>query len=109
MNSTPTTNTTDTIPVVDLAPLLDRRDPQSVAKALHRASSEVGFIYVKNHGIDPELINAARQAAFQFFRQSESEKLEVAVSPQHRGFLRVGGAKMADDKQPDLKESFIWG
>lgn len=97
------------IPVVDLSALLNGTDPVAVAKALHRASSEVGFIYVRQHGIDPALIQAARTAAFQFFRRPESEKLDIAVSPQHRGFLQVGGAKMADDYQPDLKESFIWG
>ena len=37
-----------------------------LTEALHRASSEVGFIYVRNHGIDPALIDAAQQSAFQF-------------------------------------------
>lgn len=109
MSNAETHSHNETIPVVDLASLLDGSDPDSVANALHRASSEVGFIYVRNHGIDPALIQAARDAAFQFFKQSEDEKLNVVVSAQHRGFLRVGGAKMADDHQPDLKESFIWG
>lgn len=104
-----TDTTTDAIPVVDLAPLLDGSDPQRVADALHRASAEVGFIYVANHGIDPALIAAARRTALGFFRQEETAKLEVEVSAQHRGFLRVGGAVMGDDKPPDLKESFIWG
>ncbi|MEX3010001.1 isopenicillin N synthase family dioxygenase [Hoeflea sp. TYP-13] len=97
------------IPVIDIGPLRDGSDPVRVAKELHRASREVGFIYVSNHGIAEETIDAARSAAMRFFRHTPEEKGTVAVSGAHRGFLSVGGAKMQDDDKVDLKESFIWG
>ena len=37
----------DVIPVVDITPLRDGSDPMSVAKALHGASTGLGFIYIK--------------------------------------------------------------
>lgn len=97
------------IPVVDISGLRDGTDSLGVAKALIAASQNPGFIYVRGHGIPDELIDAARAAAFRFFRQDETVKEAVRVSNSHRGWLSRGGAKMQDDAKPDLKESFIWG
>ena len=97
------------IPVIDIAPLRDGSDPVSVARQLHRASREVGFIYIANHGIPEAAIENARAMAMRFFRQPDGDKMTVAVSGTHRGFLSVGGARMQDDAKADLKESFVWG
>ena len=97
------------IPVVDLAPFRDGTDKVGVARALHEASRDVGFIYVRNHGIPDHQIEIARALAIAFFREPLERKLEVAVDKSHRGFLKIGGAKMDDDAIPDLKESYIWG
>ncbi len=97
------------IPVVDITPLRDGSDPESVAQALHAASRDMGFIYIAGHGIDADAIDAARDAALAFFCAPDTDKATVAVSAKHRGWLGRGGAKMQDDAQADLKESFIWG
>lgn len=100
---------TNTIPVIDITTLRDCSNPQEVARALHAASTGLGFIYVKGHGIEQKTIDMARQGALDFFRRSESDKASVEVTTMHRGWLRRGGAKMNDDANADLKESFIWG
>jgi len=97
------------IPVIDIAALKDGTDPGAVAEALHRASREVGFIYVSNHGIPEILIDATRRAALDFFHLQEVKKQEVAISDKHRGYLALGGAKMQTGTKADLKESFIFG
>ena len=97
------------IPVIDIAALRDGSDPTTVAQALHRASREVGFIYVTNHGLPEMLIDQVRAKALQFFRLPDEQKQEVAVSDKHRGFLAQGGAKMQTGAKADLKESFIFG
>ena len=97
------------IPVIDIGPLRDGSDPATVASALHRASREVGFIYVANHGIAPSLIEDARASALDFFRRPEAEKGEVAITERHRGYLGRGGATMQAGAKADLKESFIFG
>ncbi len=97
------------IPVIDLLPLRSGENSSEVAAALHAASQGLGFIYIKGHGIPRSSIDAARAAAYQFFRAPDSDKAKVSVSAQHRGWLRPGGAKMQDDSAVDLKESFIWG
>lgn len=97
------------IPVIDMGPLRDGSGAAEVGKALHQASQEVGFIYVKNHGIPDDLIKRAHAVALAFFRQPEEVKDRVAISESHRGWLRMGGAMMGDDMHYDLKESFLWG
>lgn len=97
------------IPVIDIGALRDGSDPVGVARALHRASREVGFLYVANHGVPEADIDAARAAAFRLFRAEAADKATVKVSGAHRGWLAPGGARMGDDQLPDLKESFIWG
>jgi isopenicillin N synthase-like dioxygenase len=99
----------DLIPVIDLSPLRNGHDPASVAASLHAASQGLGFIYVKGHGISDGTIDRARAAAYRFFHAAESDKRSVLVSPQHRGWLRPGAARMQDNVAVDLKESFIWG
>ena len=98
-----------TIPVIDIGPLRDGSDPNTVADALHRASRDVGFIYVANHGMSETLIRSTREAALAFFRLPEGQKSQVAVSDRHRGYLGLGGAKMQTGAKSDLKESFIFG
>lgn len=99
----------ETIPVVDIAPLIDGSDPKAVADRLHAASHELGFIYITGHGIPDTVTEQARATAFEFFRNADENKAQVIVSDRHRGWLGPDGAKMADDAEPDLKESFIWG
>ncbi|MEM6941322.1 MAG: 2-oxoglutarate and iron-dependent oxygenase domain-containing protein [Pseudomonadota bacterium] len=99
----------DLIPVIDITALRDGSGARGVAKALHHASQGLGFIYVTGHGIPEAKIDAARRAAFAFFRAPDDLKQQVHVSSSHRGWLRPGGAKMRDDAKTDLKESFIWG
>ncbi len=97
------------IPVIDIGPLRSGEGAARVGAALHRASRDVGFIYVANHGIPEGVLDAARAAAMAFFHADPAEKEAVRVSGAHRGWLAQGGATMQDGARPDLKESFIWG
>ena len=99
----------DQIPVVDITPLRDGSDPLSVARALHAASTGLGFIYIKGHGIPEDVIANCRMSAYEFFHADPALKETVRVSSKHRGWLGQGGAKMQDEAKADLKESFIWG
>lgn len=97
------------VPLIDIRALRDGSNPQAVADALHRASHEIGFVYLTNHGIDPAFLQQARSTTLDFFRRPLDDKLKISISAQHRGFLKIGAAKMGDDARPDRKESFVWG
>ena len=62
----------DVIPVLDLGPLRagepDAR--QRLGAELRRAFTEVGFYFVRNHGVPQALVDAAFGAAEQFHAQT---------------------------------------
>ena len=97
------------IPVVDISALRDGSDPIKVAEALHKANTGLGFIYITGHGISEQLIASVQNAGMAFFRSDTTLKNTVPVTPNHRGWIKQGNAKMHDDAKADLKESFIWG
>ena len=97
------------VPVIDIAPLRDGTDPAGVGAALARAATEVGFLYVRNHGVDAALVARARRAGIGFFRLPEEDKREAGTNRFHHGYLKPGSTKMYDDARLDLKESFNWG
>ena len=97
------------VPVIDIAPLRDGADAARVGAELARAATEVGFLYVRNHGVDAALVERARRAALDFFRLPEEAKREAGTNRFHHGYLKPGSTKMYDDARLDLKESFNWG
>ena len=102
---------TTAIPVIDMASLHEGTagGAQRVARQLLDAAETVGFFYVRNHRIPRDLIARTDAVARRFFALPLDEKQNVKVAPWHRGYIKVGEAKMYDNAKIDLKESFIWG
>ncbi len=97
------------VPVIDIKKINTASYKKEIAKELYKASTDLGFIYIKNHDISENLINDLRADGLNFFRSSMDDKSKVLITKKHRGWLGFGGAKMGDKAKPDLKESFIWG
>ncbi len=92
------------IPVIDMAQPLP-----ALGAAIDQAATQVGFFYIKGHGVPEATVANAFAAAKTFFHAPQAVKDSVAVNERHRGWLKPGGAKMDGAKKPDLKESFIFG
>ena len=73
------------------------------------AAREIGFFYLKNHGIDKTLLSDVQNASRQFFALPEEEKLAVAMinSSHFRGYNRA--ASEITRGQPDWREQFDLG
>jgi len=99
------------IPVIDVGALGTGREAAAaeVARALTAAARDPGFFYVRNHGVAHEVLDDALAASKRFFSEPAQRKSEVAISERHRGWLRVGEARMYGGARPDLKESFVFG
>ena len=69
------------IPVIDMATALDGspEGERRVATEFLRAATEVGFFYVKNHGVPWHLVEQAREAARGFFALPLEKKSEVGI------------------------------
>jgi isopenicillin N synthase-like dioxygenase len=97
------------VPIIDIGSLRDGSDPMTVAEQLGWAATDVGFIYVRNHGVPRVVVEQARAAALRFFNRPLADKLEVTSNLHHHGYLGPGQTKMYDEAAVDLKESFNWG
>lgn len=95
-----------TIPVIDLAKAKDTKLRPKLLSDLRYAITNVGFLYVSNHGIDSAVIQDLIDALPRLFGLSEEEKNEVALikSPHFLGYSGAGAEKTAG--KIDQREQF---
>lgn len=74
------------IPVLDIGPLVAGDHDPSLIDDLYRASADVGFFYVRNHGVSMALVESVMRAAEVFFAAPMAEKMDVVVDQRIRGF-----------------------
>jgi isopenicillin N synthase-like dioxygenase len=103
----------NTIPVIDIAPLLNGSPQQmrAVAEGLGRACRDVGFFYVSGHGVPQELVARVFAASAAFFAAPTQVREAAAFSGpgDNRGYIRLGGETLDPGKPPDNKEAFNIG
>ena len=75
------------IPVVDLSKLVAGEDDAATIDAIGTACRNIGFVYVKNHGVAPELIDNLLVAAREFFSRPMEAKNEIVLNGRLRGYL----------------------
>ncbi len=97
-----------TIPVLDYA-TFSGDTKRDFIEAWGAAARGPGFLVVKNHGVDPELITAMFAKADEFFALPSVEKAKISIdkSPHNRGYAGTGSESL-DEKsgQMDQKEAF---
>ncbi|MBX9752309.1 MAG: hypothetical protein K5Q68_22155 [Roseococcus sp.] len=83
-----------TIPVLDLAPLR-AGEPGALEKLgaeLRHAFTEVGFYFVRNHGISQALLDTTFAEAERFHAQSLEAKLALKINEHNMGYMAMRGA-----------------
>jgi len=101
----------DSIPVIDIAALINDEPGarEQVSEEMAIAANEVGFFYVKNHGVPQTLIDAAFRVSRTFFDSPLEAKNTVRVTAKKRGFIEPYSAIMTGSKKRDFRETFLWG
>ncbi len=98
------------IPVVDLAPIFsgDTKAKQRMAGEIRRACIDVGFFYVKNHGVAKDLIQGVHRQTKQFFTLPSEIKQQYDIGDinRHRGFVPIGALTAGPDADPDQQEGY---
>ncbi len=104
----------ESIPVIDFAAMhqVDDTDQQTnqqaIAQQLYQACTQVGFFYIKNHGVPQPVIDQAFEQARQFFALPQSEKMQIHISrsPHHRGYVPLLEENTDPTAKGDLHEAF---
>lgn len=89
------------IPVIDISALVQKSDDTNMAgddgvrevvRELDKACRQIGFFYVKGHGIPIPLFNEVRDMSHKFFELPHEEKLKIKISTAtgYRGYQEVG-------------------
>jgi isopenicillin N synthase-like dioxygenase len=87
----------DEIPVLDLAPLLQGNAQtrpaalDALGAQLHHAFTEVGFYFIRNHGVPDALVEAAFAAAARFHAQPIEAKMAMPFNRDNIGYLPMRG------------------
>ena len=78
------------IPIIDLSLLVSGNRDNAAVEEIGKACREVGFLYVKNHGIPKKLINDILAAGREFFERPLAQKEKVLLDTRIRGYLPLG-------------------
>lgn len=105
-------NTLDTeIPIIDFGPFLagSAKGKRAVAAEIGRAAEKIGFFYIAQPPVPPEIVSAALDAVSELFALPLEDKLKVKINEAHRGYLPIGGSSYDDKLKPNVNESFLIG
>ncbi|WP_133718181.1 isopenicillin N synthase family dioxygenase [Methylocaldum gracile] len=99
------------LPIIDVHALVaGTGDQKAVAEQIRHACLDMGFFYIKGHGVDEALQDRLEQLSRQFFAQDLETKQELLMERAGRawrGYFPVGGELTAG--RPDLKEGLYFG
>ena len=100
------------IPIVDVGSLLDNSNPLKVAHQIGEICENIGFLYIKNHGVSQALIAEAYALTKEFFAlpYEEKNKLNIINSgPTLRGYIPMYAENVDPNYTQDFKECFDFG
>jgi isopenicillin N synthase-like dioxygenase len=97
--------------VVDIAPFVaGTAQAGRVGDEVREALSEIGFMYVRGHGISPAIFQRALESSRYFFAQPGAIKSRFAYRQDdleaNFGFHGLEAERLDTSSAPDLKESF---
>ena len=101
---------TETLPVINVAALLNGGDARDVALEIARACRSLGFFYATGHAIGADTLAKLNSSSRAFFALPEAEKMKIAMARggrAWRGYFPVGGELTSG--KPDLKQGLYFG
>jgi isopenicillin N synthase-like dioxygenase len=100
----------DEIPIIDFAGLLRRElgAKETAARAMRTACENVGFFYIRNHGISEADIEQTFNIGRRFFALPLENKLSIHknLSPRHAGYTPLLAENTDSSNDGDLHECF---
>jgi len=99
----------DSIPILDLSLADDPSTKPVLLADLRHAIIDVGFLYIKNFGVDQALMDKVCSVGKSFFDLPMDEKLRIEMKngPHFLGYSRLGNEITA--RKPDFREQIDLG
>ncbi|KIY65023.1 Clavaminate synthase-like protein [Cylindrobasidium torrendii FP15055 ss-10] len=101
------------IPIIDMSLIYtdDSKARLRLAQEVRDACVNVGFFYVKNHGIPAQLVENFLNESKAFFAQPEATKMQIEnkKSPAFKGYHPALSSNNDPNNEGDLHEGFEFG
>ncbi|MEH2460373.1 isopenicillin N synthase family dioxygenase [Nostoc sp.] len=101
------------IPVINFSLFTESnaKNRQTVVKQIYQACHEIGFIYLQNHGMPPDLIKQVMTKSKDFFNLTLELKQRLAWSHRfsNQGYIGLERERLDPNNPGDLKEAFNVG
>lgn len=100
------------IPVIDISPIFSSSlsERQAVAQQVRAAAQNMGFFYIKNHGIPEDVTHDAYEACLAFFRQDMETKMKATYenAKWDNGYRAPDTQRLNPYEGIDVRESFSY-
>ncbi len=113
-DATPAEMVGGVIPLLDVAPYLVGTPGalEKLGAELRYAFENVGFYYMKGHGVPPDMIASMYEAARRFHAQPMEDKLKLKINKHNIGYMPKGGStartsKVQRNTKPSVNEAFF--
>jgi isopenicillin N synthase-like dioxygenase len=100
------------IPIIDISSLINDENPLEVARQIGDACEKVGFFYIKNHGVEQQLIDEMYTLTKCFFKLPYEEKNQLNIVNSGltlRGYIPMYAENVDPANTRDFKECFDCG
>lgn len=99
--------TLSNLAIIDMSPyrIGDIEGRKKVAKEIHDAAHNVGFLYLKNFGMPDSLLESAFSASNLLFNSDDKKRVSFRTILNH-GYTAIKGEALDPTKPADLKETF---
>jgi isopenicillin N synthase-like dioxygenase len=104
----------DDIPGLDLGPYLEGRPGalEALAAQMRHVCENIGFFYVKNHGVPSEVVDRAFAASARFHALPLERKMEIPLDMNNVGYMPVNASmqrhsKVEAARKPNYNASFF--
>lgn len=97
------------VPQIDAGHLLSGAPDDGLIEELAAACTDVGFFYVRNHGVPAELIAALRSEAGRFFEQPMADKMRLPLDQRMRGYLPLNYSSYeGEEREAKSRQEGFW-
>src|ERR1700730_12411833 len=88
------------IPILDLGPFLagESGAVDRLGRELRHAFENIGFYFIRNHGVPQALIDRVFAEAARFHAQSLEEKQKLRINHHNIGYLAIRGSTTRHSK-----------
>ena len=93
----------ESIPIIDIGEIDEANGAKidKLVEQIKQTYGEIGFAYLINHNIDPNLVENIFQKSYEFHCLPYETKMKIELNELHRGFIPINTSTDRNSKFAD--------